>query len=82
MMIRFRLGGRDHIRGDRNCPGCESIAGQLHPRLHKEYSGSNCPGLVHAEKFEATANQVNQTVVWCDACYQNPIRRELRDSLA
>jgi len=68
MKFGFRTVGRDHEVGDSNCSGCAGIEGGGYPRPHREYKGSACLGLVHAEKFEDPA----KTVYMCDACNANP----------
>jgi hypothetical protein len=68
MTFCFRATGRDHELGDRCCTGCAAILEEHYPRLHREYNGVTCLGLVHAEKFEDLA----KTVYMCDACNAHP----------
>jgi hypothetical protein len=70
--MRFRLGGRDHISGDPNCPGCESIRGEHRPKQHRDYGSTSCLGLVHAERFECPIGNASQIAYVCDVCYMNP----------
>lgn len=72
IVMRFRLGGRDHVSGDPHCPGCQSIHGEQRPRPHKDYGTSGCLGLVHAETFECPIGKAVQTIYVCDVCYMNP----------
>ena len=60
----FRVFGRDHEWSDANCSGCESIDNEQYPRPHKDF-GTNCLGLVHAERFVNERNEV-KTVLACD----------------
>ena len=72
-IVRFRVGGRDHILYDAECSGCESIDGANRwPRPHRDLGSSTCLGLVHAEKFVNRGTKETDTIVWCDVCGTNP----------
>lgn len=68
MIFRFRTSGRDHKQNDPDCIGCATMGGDHYPRPHKEFKGTTCLGLVHAEKVDDPA----KTVYLCDACNANP----------
>ena len=64
--FRFRLSGRAHREGDRNCTGCEPLAGKRYPREHRD-DGVACSGLIHAEKLkDATGGHL--IICLCDHC--------------
>jgi hypothetical protein len=66
-VVRFRVFGRDHVRGDPACSGCDQIDGKQYPRRHTDYEDT-CLGLVHAERLAAE----EKTIFWCDVCFANP----------
>lgn len=75
-IVRFRLRGREHTLYDANCTGCESVdASGPWPRPHRNFGTSTCLGLVHAERFENTASQKSDPVIWCDVCGAKPDTR-------
>jgi hypothetical protein len=73
LIVRFRVGGREHTLYDAKCAGCErGDSAKRWPRPHRDFGGSSCLGLVHAEKFVNPVSQETDTIVWCDVCGTNP----------
>ena len=67
----FRLTGRNHEWGNKDCNGCEHFVDKPFPRPHVVY-GSTCPGLVHAGVLVNALNNLTEMVVQCDTCGCKP----------
>ena len=66
--MKIQEGGREHVVGNRNCPGCESPEGQQFPQPHRDVA-TNCSGLVHAEIFAGRSETAGEAVLYrCDVC--------------
>jgi len=48
--MKIQEGGKEHVVGDRDCPGCTSPKGEEFPQPHGD-GVAKCPGLIHAEIF-------------------------------
>jgi hypothetical protein len=66
--MKIQEGGKEHVVGDRDCPGCTSPKGEEFPQPHGD-GVAKCPGLIHAEIFAGGSEIAGEAVLYrCDVC--------------